>query len=351
MKLRSSHFWEFIVKRSFNERDWYEYFRMRKQTFNYLCSKLRPAIEKRNTVLRAAICVEQRVAVCLWCLASSVEYRTVAHLFGISVASVCLIVRNVCKAIVKVLMPKYIRLPKTEDELVNIVAGFQDTWGFPNCMGALDGSHIPISTPSELRTDYYNRKGWYSVVLQSLVDAKHRFMDVYVGWPGSVHDARVFANSELYRLGRTGTLFPKRSLEMDGVDAPVVILGDSAYPLLSWLIKPFPHGCTNREQRSFNYRLSRTRMVIENAYSRLKGRWRCLLKRLDVHVNNVPVVVAAGCVLHNICEIHGENFDNDWLDEGQTLQQPGNYNLQSDDDEDASDVRDLFVEYIKGHSL
>ena len=141
MKLRSSHFWEFIVKRSFNERDWYENFRMRKQTFDYLCSKLRPAIEKRNTVLRAAICVEQRVAVCLWCLASSVEYRTVAHLFGISVASVCLIVRNVCKAIVKVLMPKYIRLPKTEDELVNIVAGFQNTWRFPNCMDALDGSH------------------------------------------------------------------------------------------------------------------------------------------------------------------------------------------------------------------
>ena len=56
------------------------------------------------------------------------------------------------------------------------------------------------------------------------------------------------------------------------------------------------------------------------------------LKRLDVHVNNIPVVVAACCVLHNICEIHGENFDNEWLDEGQTLQQPGNYNLQPDDD-------------------
>ena len=172
-----------------------------------------------------------------------------------------------------------------------------------------------------------------------------------MGWQGSVHDARVFSNSELYRLGRTGTLFPKRSLEMDGVDAPVVILGDSAYPLLSWLIKSFPHGCTNREQRRFNYQLSRARMVIENAYGRLKGRCRCLLKRLDVHVNNVPVVVAACCVLHNICEVHSENFDNEWLDEGQTLQQPGNYNLHSDDDEDASNVRDLFVEYIKGHSL
>ena len=351
MKQRSSHFWEFIVKRSFTERDWYENFRVRKTTFDYLCSKLRPAIKKRNTVLRAAICVEQRVAVCLWCLASSVEYRTVAHLFGISVASVCLIVRNVCKAIVQVLMPKYIRLPKTENELSDVVAGFNDMWGFPNCCGAIDGSHIPISAPCQLRTDYYNRKGWYSVVLQSLVDDKYRFMDMYVGWPGSVHDARVFANSDLYHLGRTGTLFPKRTLELDGVDVPVVILGDSAYPLMSWLLKPFAFGTTSMEQQSFNYRLSRARMVIENAYGRLKGRWRCLLKRLDVHVNNVPVVVAACCTLHNICEIHGEHFDHEWLNEGQILQQPGNYNLHPNHDEHGSDVRDFFVQYINSHPL
>ena len=265
MKLRSSHFWKFIVKGSFSERVWYEKFRTRKQTFDYLCSKLQPAIEKRNTVLHAAVCVEQRVAVSVWCLALGVEYRTVAHLFGISVASVCLIVRNV-------LMPKYIRLPKTGNELVDTVAGFQDTLGFPNCMGAFDGSHMPISAPSELQTDYYKRKGWYSVVLQSLFDAKHRFMDVCVGWPGSVHDARVFANSELYCLGSTGTLFPRRTIEMDGVDAPVVILGDSAYSLFSWLITPFLHGCTYREQRSFNYQWSRARMVIE----KLMAGWRGL---------------------------------------------------------------------------
>ena len=71
MNQRSSHFWEFIVKRSFSKRDCFENFRVRKNTFDYLCLKLRPAIGKRNTVLRAAICVEQQVAVCLWRLVSS----------------------------------------------------------------------------------------------------------------------------------------------------------------------------------------------------------------------------------------------------------------------------------------
>ena len=322
---------------------------MRKVTFDYLCVKLRRSVEKKNTRLRAAIPVEQRVAICLWCLASSVEYRTVAHLFGTSRASVCLIVHSVCKAIVKLLMPKYIRLPKTENELNDLVAGFSDSWGFPNCGGAIDGSHIPVSPPSELHTDYYNRKGWYSIVLQALVDHKYCFMDVYVGWPGSVHDARIFANSNLYQQGLNATLFPRSSLLLDGSDVPVVILGDAAYPLLKWLLKPFSHGTTNRDERNFNYRSSRARMVIENCFGRLKARWRCLNKRVDVHINNVPVVAPACYTLHNICEIHGEEFDCQWLEETEDpdLQQPDDQHAI--DHADGNDVRDEFVAYINTH--
>ena len=138
-------------------------------------------------------------------------------------------------------------------------------WGYP-CGGTIDGSHIPVSVPSELHIDYYNRKGWYSVVLQGLVDHKYCFTDIYVGWPGSVHDARVFANSDLYHKGQRGTLFPKSSLwlERDN-NIPVVVLGDSAYPLMKWILKPFPHGATTRDQQRFKYRLSQARMVTENA--------------------------------------------------------------------------------------
>ena len=111
---------------------------MSKETFNYLCGKLRIHIEKRYTNKRSAISFKQRVAICLWFLASSVEYRTIAHLFGVSRPSVCLIVHNVCKVIVKVLVPRYVRLPKNEDELTGIVEGFKQLWGFP-CGGAIDG--------------------------------------------------------------------------------------------------------------------------------------------------------------------------------------------------------------------
>ena len=90
-------------------------------------------------------------------------------------------------------------------------------------------------------------------------------------------------------------------------------MGDPAYPLLPWLMKVCPdNGSLLREQKNFNYRLSKAR-VVEHAYGRLKGRWRCLLERNDILVSDLPEVVAACCVLHNICEIHGESFDEDWM--------------------------------------
>ena len=125
------------------------------------------------------------------------------------------------------------------------------------------------------------------------MDPKYCFTDVFIGWPGRVHDARVLANYPLYSLGQNGTLFPPDKTEViNGVTLPVVIIGDAAYPLLEWLMKPYAdNDQLTPIQRAFNNNLSSTRMAVEIAFGRLKGRWRILLKRLDMKTQNVPLAL------------------------------------------------------------
>ena len=110
--------------------------------------------------------VQQRVAIILWVLATPCEYRTVFHLFGLAQCTVCCIVKDTCKATVTVLLPKYIKFPIGE-KLKETVAGFLDKWGIHQCAGSIDGSHIPIPPMYMNHTDYYNRKGFYSVIVLS----------------------------------------------------------------------------------------------------------------------------------------------------------------------------------------
>ena len=111
-------------------------------------------------------------------------------------------VHETCTAIVDALLKAYISFPKG-DQVKQVVDGFQRTWGVPQYCGAIDGCHIPISAPAMNHTDYYNWKGFFSVVTQAVVDFQFRFLDMYIGWPaaGSVHDTRMFAHSSLYKLG------------------------------------------------------------------------------------------------------------------------------------------------------
>ena len=163
---------------------------------------------------------------------------------------------------------------------MDVVRGFEEKWGFPQCFGAVDGSHIPIIPPHDCPTDYFIRKGFHSIVLQALVDHENHFMNVNAGWPGSVHHARILSNSEVFNRGEAGTLVPQSVQILAGVPVPVVILGDPAYPLLPWLLKPYPATGLSTKASKFNTRLSRARVVVECAFGRLKG--RSLLKCNDV---------------------------------------------------------------------
>jgi len=68
----------------------------------------------------------------------------------------------------------------------------------PNCIGFIDGSHIPLcAAPLDDKESYYTRKSRYAMHLQLVVGHNKRILFLDTGNPGSVHDARVLANSAL----------------------------------------------------------------------------------------------------------------------------------------------------------
>ena len=77
-----------------------------------------------------------------------------------------------------------------------VISGFSAKQGL-KAIGAIDGSHISCRPPTECPENYVNRKGFHSIILQAVCDHEMFITDVYAGWPGSVHDARVFRWSPL----------------------------------------------------------------------------------------------------------------------------------------------------------
>uniref|UniRef100_A0A3Q3BA40 Uncharacterized protein n=1 Tax=Kryptolebias marmoratus TaxID=37003 RepID=A0A3Q3BA40_KRYMA len=309
--MRSSEWWDVTVP-AFTDSQWVHNFRMSRETFHYLCNTMHPALHLEDTPFRMSVPLQKRVAIALWKLATGSEYRSIAHLFGVSVTTVCKCVQDFCSAAVSLLVPEQMRFPD-ERKFREMAELFENKWGFPNCVGAIDGSHIPIIAPHEYHTDYYNRKGWHPVILQGAVDGKGQFWNIFAGLPGSLHDARVLRLSTLWELVGQGRLLPAEKQIIGAADIGVYILGDAAYPLQDWLMKPFSDtGRLEAEKQTFNCKLSRAHVVVENAFGRLKGRWRCLLKRNDCDVNLVKLMVLTCCALHNLCEGHGETYETTW---------------------------------------
>lgn len=285
----------------------YDILRMRRQTFDRLVQDLRPHIQGQHTHWREPIGVEKKVVVAMFKLMHGVCIPLVADKAALGKSTVHEILRQVCSAI-SIHFGHLIAWP-TGRRPMRVAAGFQAKQGFPNCIGAIDGTHIYVNSPPNTiaAADHRNRHKSFSVLLQGVVDSKCYFTSINTGPPGSLHDSAHFKSTELYRKAEAGTMggFHDDPLGWDlGLPFPPYLVADRGYPLLSWCITPFklgPMGLPlSGEEAWFNRKHSSTRMSVERGFGILKARFKEIGTRSSLKLDFMPTVIHCCCILHNI---------------------------------------------------
>ncbi|VDI32446.1 Hypothetical predicted protein [Mytilus galloprovincialis] len=284
--------------------------------FQEIVNRLTPRLQKKDTWYRKALPVGLKVAITLRYLATGDSYHSLMYLFRVPHNTISNLVVQVCEAIISEYAEDVINTPTEEAEWLAISQEFSDMWQFHHVLGALDGKHVAIKCPAGGGSKYYNYKGFHSIVLMGLVDANYKFKWVNVGAPGACSDAQIWNQSDLknHIIDENMHIPKAEPLPNDDKDIPYFIVGDDAFALRSWLMKPFSRRNMTLEERVFNYRLSRSRRVVENAFGILANRFQCLLSTLKQEPNNVVSIILACVCLHNIMRIRYPGDQNILLD-------------------------------------
>lgn len=195
--------------------------------------------------------------------ANGSSIRTIAEQFGVAKTTVASIIHSVARAI-SVEYRATINFADNQENLRERKSKFKEIAGFPNVIGAIDGTLIPIQRPSTNEHLYVCRKNFHAINLLAVCDADLIFLFVNCKYPGSANDSFIFRDSVLISFLSEG--------RCNGV-----LLGDSAFPLKMFLMTPFLHP-SSAEMESYNFAHTKTRNTIERAFGVLKSRFRCLDK-------------------------------------------------------------------------
>lgn len=136
-------------------------------------------------------------------------------------------------------------------------------------------------------------------------DADSCFTLYDVGSYGSNNDSGILANSaigEKFESGNMNLPDPERLIGSNFEPLPFYLLGDEIFPLNPWLIRPYPGSNLGEAERIYNYRHSRCRRTIGNAFGILVARWRIFSTPIKASVENVEKYVLACLALHNYLE-------------------------------------------------
>lgn len=120
--------------------------------------------------------------------------------------------------------------------------------------------------------------------------------------PGSMNDAGIWLKTALREALEQNTIHLPEAHLLPYTDRvhPFALVGDEGFPLKTYLVRPFPRrNLQNVEAKIFNYRLSRARRIVENAFGILVARWKILQRPLAVKLSTAEAIIQVTVCLHN----------------------------------------------------
>lgn len=205
----------------------------------------------------------------------------------------------------------------------------------------------------------------------AIVNANYEFIMVDVGTNGRVSDGGVIQNTKFYKklIANELSLPGNSPLPNSNNDTPIprVFVADDAFGLSRNIMKPFSKKNLSQDEIIFNYRLSRARRVVENAFGILCSRFRIFLTTINLKPKTVEYIVLASCVLHNFLRqeirqsytpsrsLDFENIENGTIEEGEWRQDMNLSSLQTSQNrhptDDAKQIREHFKNYFNNEGI
>lgn len=326
---------------SLTEEQVFDRFRLNKQFIYDLCEELKGDLEcHRNSNYALPVPVKMTSALTFYATGSF--QNAASGSTGISQASMCKSLSEVTEALVR-RVKKYICFPLSSGQMQKTREEFYKVAQFPNVLGVIDCTHVAIRARTENEPAFRNSKGFHSVNVQVVCDAKNIITNVLANHPGCADDAYILSKSRLTEIFETE------------ITSDCWLVGDSAYDLKPWLMTPIPNPESPAEHR-YKEAHQLTHAVIDKTKRILKTRFRCLDRSrgvLQYSPKKVCQIFLACCVLHNIATRHNILVD---VDEGlETPNEDEDMSLSPDEDEElpeentSSEAASIRMELVREH--
>ncbi|MCO5553926.1 hypothetical protein L7F22_007452 [Adiantum nelumboides] len=293
--------------------------------------------------------VERQVAIAVMRLTTGNTFKNVSEILGCGRSTVVKIVNKFVSS-VRQRAGHYLQWPSTPEQSARIKEGFFNKHGLANCCGTLDTTHIIMDLPSGEPADIWlDRNHTFSMALQAVVDTELRFLDVCVGYPGSLSDAKCLRASAFYKKCTSGQRLNGYLMQAGSYTIGEYVVADLEYPLLPWLMRPYKENELTAERAFYNNILSSTRITMARAFGRLKGTFKIFHGTVkQPNLERMPKMIHACCIMHNMC-IEAGGVEGVYLPEPETVLHVDMDLLEGEDAEesgDAFEAREFLCAYL-----